>query len=91
MYERGASRRVSLIRPDEYYPIRMREFQSLSSEYSAEFALRSRALIGGKDRHCSAQKNPPARLSAPGGIYGVVEYSGIPADIPGPEKMPPVI
>jgi hypothetical protein len=39
MYERGVSRRVSLIRADEYYPIRMREYQSLSSEYSAEFAL----------------------------------------------------
>jgi hypothetical protein len=91
MYERGASRRVSLIRAGEYYPIRMREYQSLSSEYSAKFALRSRALIGKKDRRCSAQKNPPVRLSAPGGIYGVVEYSGIPADIPVPEKMPPVI
>jgi hypothetical protein len=74
MYERGASRRVSLIRAVEYYPIRMREYQSLSSEYSAEFALRSRALIEGENWRCSGQKNPPVRLYAPGGIYGVVEY-----------------
>jgi hypothetical protein len=67
MYERGASRRESLIRPDEYYPIRMREFQSLSSEYSAEFALRSRALIGEKERHCSAQKKSPGSVVRTGG------------------------
>jgi hypothetical protein len=67
MYERGVSRRVSLIRADEYYPIRMREYQSLSSEYSAEFALRSRALIEEENWRCSGKKNPPGSVVRTGG------------------------